>query len=145
MFKVAPNNRSKPRNGALAYPEHVLDDPQECLCFVEASGFYEDWIDLGMTDEDLRVAETFIQAEPAGYPVIPGTGGLRKMRFATPKRAGVRKWVRICYVYFPEASLVYLVVAYSKNERANLSAADKKAFKAFIQREHAVLASRAVK
>jgi|SRR6516225_4252377 hypothetical protein len=113
--------------------------------FVEARGFSDDWDDLRLTDDDLFAAQVAIQANPTGPPVVKGTGGLRKMRFSVPKKGGKQKWIRICYVYFPSACVVFLVIAYAKNERDDLTQADKKAIKAFIKRERAILSKHAIK
>jgi hypothetical protein len=73
-------------------------------------------------------------AKPKGAPVVPGTGGLRKIRYA-PLRSGKGKsgGVRVCYVYFEEYAVVLLVLAYPKNERDDLSAIEKKAIKKLIE------------
>jgi hypothetical protein len=129
----------------LVYPDHLLDDPATWVNFIELHGFRDDWKRLGLTDDDLWMAQTMIGSEPKGSPVIKGTGGLRKLRFAPPKTSGRRKWFRICYVYFPEACVVLLVVAYAKNESDNLTAADRKLFSQLIARERAVFSSKAVR
>jgi hypothetical protein len=128
----------------LTFPNHLLE-PVEWLNFIELHGFRDDWKRLTLDDEDLFAMQLAIQAFPNGSPVIKGIGGLRKMRFAAKKKYGVKKAIRVGYVYFPEASTIVLVVAYAKNEKDNLSPADKKAIRAFIEREHAVLTKRAVR
>jgi hypothetical protein len=40
---------------------------------------------------------------------------------------------RVCYVYFEEYSVVLLVLAYPKNEKDDLSDAEKKAIKKLIE------------
>lgn len=86
-----------------------------------------------------------IQADPTGRPIVKGTGGLRKMRFAPPKKRGARKWYRVGYVYFPDAATVLLIVAYAKNEKDDLSSADKKYIRQMIEREHKILSRRPVR
>jgi len=74
----------------LTYPDHLLD-PDHLVTFIEADGFSDDWKKLGLSDEDLWVAQIMIGAHPKGSPVIPGTGGLRKgdCRIETGPRAAV--------------------------------------------------------
>jgi hypothetical protein len=122
-----------------------MADPQGSLTFVHEDGFESDWKDLGLTDEDLWGVQLMIQSDPEGSPVVKGTGGLRKLRFAPPKRSGRRKWFRACYVYFPEAAFVLLVVAYAKNESDDLSAADKKYIREMIAKEHKISSKRPIK
>lgn len=77
--------------------------------------------------------------------MIPGTGGLRKIRFAPVRWAkGKRGALRVCYVHFPDFSIVLLVVAYAKNEKLNLTPSDKKAIRELIAREEKILAQRTI-
>jgi hypothetical protein len=122
-----------------------LFDRAPWVNFIEMRGFADDWKKLGLTDEDLWAVQGVIGPDPKCHPVISGTGGLRKMRFAPPKKSGRRKWYRLCYVYFQEAAVVLFVVAYSKNEADDIPAADKKYFRQLIAREHAVFSRRAVR
>ncbi|MGH7215365.1 MAG: hypothetical protein ACREIT_11435, partial [Tepidisphaeraceae bacterium] len=56
-----------------------------------------------------------------------GTGGLRKLRFAPPSwHTGKRGATRVCYAYFSRFANVLLVVAFGKNEQANLDAGQKR-------------------
>lgn len=82
-------------------------------------------------------------ANPLGAPVVRGTGGLRKIRFS-PLRwtKGKRGAVRVAYVYFEEYKIVLLVVAYAKNERDDLSAAQTKEIRNLIAREKAAFSKR---
>jgi hypothetical protein len=126
------------------YTDHHLD-PDRWVNFIELRGFRDDWNKLGLTDDDLWVAQGLIGANPKGPPVIRGTGGLRKLRFAPPKKSGRRRWYRLCYVYFPETAVVLLIVAYAKNESDDIADDDKKYFKELIERENAVLSKRPVR
>ena len=65
-------------------------------------------------------------------PVIRGTRGLRKMRFAFEQR-GKRGSVRICYVDFSEKSTVYLITVYSKKEKDNLTREECNKIKKLIE------------
>lgn len=64
--------------------------------------------------------------DPDAGAVVGGTGGLRKVRFAPPSRhVGKSGAFRVAYVYFRTAEAVYLLAIFPKNEKANLSAAEK--------------------
>ncbi|OAI41301.1 hypothetical protein AYO40_03335 [Planctomycetaceae bacterium SCGC AG-212-D15] len=108
-------------------------------------GFSEDWQNLGLDDDDLWVVQLAIMARPTGGPVIQGTGGLRKLRYKPPKGSGIKKAVRVCYVYFKEFSIALLVIAYAKDEMDNISTEQKKACRELIRRQAAVFAKRAIK
>jgi hypothetical protein len=77
---------------------------------------------------------------PSRPPVIQGTGGLRKIRFTEPGSGrGKSGAYRVCYAYFPEFGTVALVVIFGKNEKDNLTKADRNAISAVIARYRAEL------
>lgn len=57
--------------------------------------------------------------------VIPGAGGVRKLRWAA-KSKGKRGGARIIYVYVRVAARIYLLRRYAKNVRTDLTADEKK-------------------
>lgn len=91
--------------------------------FIQTNEFLKNWEELGLTDDDLRRLEYAIMKNPKVGAVIPGTGKLRKMRFAYENR-GKRSSTRVCYVDFLVYDTVYLITAYAKNEKDNLSKAE---------------------
>ncbi len=68
--------------------------------------------------------ESAIMSAPDSAPVIRGTGGIRKLRWAGSGR-GKRGGVRVIYFY-PGPEAIYMLTAYAKAEREDLSAADMK-------------------
>ena len=84
-----------------------------------------------------RVARAAGCAAPDAAPVIRGTGGIRKLRWAGSgrgKRGGVRA---VFYQAGPDA--IYLLTAYAKADREDLTPADTKALTrlvAAIKKEH---------
>jgi hypothetical protein len=56
---------------------------------------------------------------------MPGTGGIRKLRVAVAGR-GKRGGARIAYYYRGSRELVYLILAYPKNVKENLTAAERR-------------------
>ena len=105
------------------------------LQFVELTPFARRRDELRFADEDLRALEFAILANPAGAPVISGTSGVRKLRYARAKDPrGKSGGFRVLYVYFPAFGIVALVTAYAKNERANIDMADRRLFKELVGR-----------
>ena len=88
--------------------------------FIQTHEFSKCWDKLGFTDNELRLLEIDIMRTPKGWPVIQGTGKLRKMRFAFPNR-GKSGSVRVCYVDFDVWGITYLITVYPKNEKDSLS------------------------
>ena len=70
--------------------------------------------------------EAAIVANPGRAPVIPGTGGIRKLRWAGSGR-GKQGGVRAIYFFQSEPGAIYMLTAYAKADREDLTPADKKA------------------
>lgn len=113
--------------------------PKELLQFWEVTVFREAWEDLKLTTDDLLDLQMEIILAPRAAPVVAGTGGLRKMRFA-PEAWPIGKSgaLRVCYVYFEEAGQVLLVLVYPKSEKDDLTPAEKAAARGLIARQQAV-------
>lgn len=110
-------------------------NPADLLHFVYLDEFVADWRTLYPADVDekrLFALELAIMATPDGPPVIPGTGGLRKVRFGSVNE-GKSGSNRICYALFPLHHIVVMVMAYPKNVKDNLTAEDKKGIKQYLQ------------
>lgn len=88
--------------------------------FVELPIFRTRWEDLGLTDTDLRRLQDELLADPKVGAVMQGTGGVRKMRFAFEHR-GKSGGVRVIYIDFEVYEKIYLLTAYTKNEKENLT------------------------
>ncbi|MBQ7173044.1 MAG: type II toxin-antitoxin system RelE/ParE family toxin [Clostridia bacterium] len=88
--------------------------------FVELPLFSSKWKGLGLTDDDLRRLQEELLADPKVGAVMRKTGGIRKMRFAFEQR-GKSGSVRVIYVDFEIYEKIYLLTAYAKNEKENLS------------------------
>lgn len=76
-----------------------------------------------------------IMQNPEIGAVMQGTGGLRKMRFAYEGR-GKSGSARVCYVDFISFDTVYLVTAFGKNQKANLTKAERNNVKKVIEFLH---------
>ncbi len=88
--------------------------------FVMLPEFDRQWSLLGLNDDDLKVLQQELSDNPEKGSIIEGTGGLRKVRFAI-KGKGKSGGARVCYVDFAVRETIYLITAYSKNEKDNLS------------------------
>ena len=84
---------------------------------------------MGLSDDERLQLE--VVKDPKLQPVIPGTGRLRKMRFAFEGR-GKSGSVRILYVDFEEVKLIYLISAFPKSEKESLTQAERKAIKKVV-------------
>jgi hypothetical protein len=79
-------------------------------------------------NEELAV---FVGANPKAGEIIPETAGVRKIRWALAGR-GKRGGARVIYYYHDERLPLFLLATYGKNEKANLSRAERNAMKQLI-------------
>lgn len=75
---------------------------------------------MGLNDDDLARLQQELLEDPKVGPVMQGTGGVRKMRFAFEDR-GKSGSARVIYVDFEVYDKIYLITAYPKNEKDNLT------------------------
>ncbi len=90
---------------------------------------------MGLTDNDLQRLQDMLLNNPKAGSVIQGTGGLRKIRFAFENR-GKNGSSRVVYVDFAVEKEIYLISAYSKNDKENLSKEERNSIKKLIENLH---------
>ena len=101
--------------------------------FVMMPEFDRQWQKLGLSGDELsQLQETLLQ-NPKGGSVIRGTKGLRKIRIAFEGK-GKSGSGRVVYVDFTVYKTIYLITAYHKNEKDNLSQAERNAIANMIVR-----------
>lgn len=66
----------------------------------------------------------YLAAHPRAGDVMEGTGGIRKLRWGRGSR-GKSGGVRVIYYYHDWRLPLYLLTIFGKNERANLSKAER--------------------
>lgn len=76
-----------------------------------------------MDDADRESLVRYLAWHPTAGDVIPGSGGVRKMRWGLEGR-GKRGGARVIYFFHDVGMPLYLMTAYAKNERENLSQAE---------------------
>ncbi len=87
---------------------------------------YERAIRKLLTEEAREEMEAAIIAAPDAAPVIRGTGGIRKLRWAGSGR-GKRGGIRAIYFWHTGPGAIYMLTAYAKADRDDLSPADRRA------------------
>ena len=95
------------------------------ITIVETVRFLKD-ADRLISELDRAELINFVAANPEAGELIPETGGVRKIRWALPGR-GKSGGARVVYYYHNESLPVFLLAAYGKNEKANLSRAERNA------------------
>lgn len=99
--------------------------------FVRLPEFEKCWARLGFSEDDIVNLEKDLCLNPQLGIVMPGTGGLRKLRWALPNR-GKSRSVRIVYVDFVVHEKIYLISPYPKNEKDNISKEERNEVKKLI-------------
>ena len=79
-------------------------------------------------------AEFALMLRPEQGPVIPGAGGLRKVRW-TAAGAGKRGGLRVIYYFAPGVRTFYMVYAYAKSEQEDLTPAQTQQLGRLVQEE----------
>lgn len=97
--------------------------------FIESFEFTEAVVDLLPNGLYANLQQELMDAPDKGT-VVPGCGGLRKLRTPDPSRQkGKRSGARLIYLYVPEARWFYMLDLYDKDEKEDLSAEEKKLLK----------------
>ena len=85
-----------------------------------------------MLDEEERSGLiVLLGMNPEAGDVIPETGGVRKLRWAVQGK-GKRSGVRVIYYFHNELFPVIPLTVYAKNQKANLTKAERREFKKLV-------------
>ena len=75
--------------------------------------------------DGIEALASYLADHPGAGDVMPGAGGVRKLRWAA-KGKGKRGGARVIYVYVVVAARIYLLRCYAKSVRTNLTMDEKK-------------------
>ena len=93
--------------------------------FIETTGFTE-WLGEYMRDDAYAALQQLLMENPTLGDVMPGCGGLRKLRTPDARRGkGKRGGARVIYLYLPDARWFFMLDIYSKDEKDDLTPAEK--------------------
>jgi mRNA-degrading endonuclease RelE of RelBE toxin-antitoxin system len=92
---------------------------------VETPSYLSDAERLFSPDERKAIVDR-LAADPTCGVIIPGSGGIRKVRFGFGGR-GKSGGARIIYLFSGDNLPVFLLAVFAKNEKANLSTAERNA------------------
>jgi hypothetical protein len=77
-----------------------------------------------LMEEERRDIVDYLAANPRAGDIMEGTGGVRKLRWGRQGR-GKSGGVRVIYYVHSELMPLYLLTLFAKNERANLTKAER--------------------
>ena len=98
---------------------------------IETALYLQDAKDVGLTDQERIAIVSFVAAYPDAGDEIKGTGGARKIRFAgrgKGKSGGYRVITFFSGVDIP----VFLLNVFAKNEKTDMSQAERNALKGIL-------------
>lgn len=78
--------------------------------------------------EDFEDLKKQLNQDPESGDLVPGTGGIRKIRLKSPSK-GKSGGFRVCYFYYAINEKIYLILLYPKNEQEDLTATQKQDLK----------------
>lgn len=86
---------------------------------------------MGLKERDEFVS--FIAKNPHAGDLISGTGGARKVRWANIDSKGKSGGSRIIYFHHNDDVPIFLLTAYGKNQKANLTQKEKNTLKLILK------------
>ena len=92
---------------------------------------YERVIRKLMSEAERQKMEAAIVADPGRAPLLRGTGGIRKLRWTGSGR-GKRGGIRAIYFHHAGPEAIYMLTAYAKADRDDLTPADRKALSRLV-------------
>ena len=104
------------------------------MVIVETSVFTRQ-VQALLSDEEYRQLQVMLIQHPDLGPVIPGSGGLRKMRWQAAGR-GKRGGTRVIYYRAATQNRLLMLLIYTKNEQDDLSPAQLRALRKFVEEEY---------
>jgi hypothetical protein len=99
---------------------------------VRSTTVYEKRVARLISADERYSMEAHIADHPEIHPVVAGTGGVRKARWSREGK-GKSGGVRTIYFYASSFAVVLMIDIYSKNEKGNLTDADKKAIRSLVK------------
>jgi hypothetical protein len=101
--------------------------------FVETSVF-SGQLYAQLPDDDYRSLQLALILRPEQGKLIPGSGGLRKIRWAL-RGKGKRGGLRLIYYWDAGEDVIYFLYLYPKNQQANLRPNQLKQLKQAIEED----------
>ena len=81
-----------------------------------------------MDDDERALLVDFLASNPEAGDLIPGTGGVRKVRWALEGR-GKSGGARVIHFYHNADMPLFIVSIFAKNQKSDLTAAERNDFK----------------
>ncbi|MGA2623819.1 MAG: type II toxin-antitoxin system RelE/ParE family toxin [Bacteroidota bacterium] len=103
------------------------------MVIIETPVFTRRVLDI-LSDDEYKDLQSFIAANPTAGDIIPGSNGLRKLRWSIQGK-GKRGGSRIIYYWVKPKDTVLMLFLFKKNEQSDLSVDQLKRLKSIITQE----------
>ena len=87
-----------------------------------------------LDDDEYRRLQVALMLRPEQGPVIRGSGGLRKVRWAKAG-GGKRGGLRVIYYWLPVDQVFYMLYAFSKTEQGDLTPSQTRTLGRLVREE----------
>ena len=104
---------------------------EEAIQTVAETPTFSRQADKLFNEDEKRELIDFLAQNPLAGNVIPGTNGVRKLRFELAGR-GKREGARIVYCYLDETMPIYALLAYGKAARTDMTATEKRMVRTLV-------------
>ncbi|MCS7310559.1 MAG: type II toxin-antitoxin system RelE/ParE family toxin [Armatimonadetes bacterium] len=102
--------------------------------FVETAVFTKRVVEI-LSDEQYRRLQEALVVRPDLGKVIPGSGGLRKLRWST-SYSGKRGGVRVIYFWAVQQDTILMLFIFRKNEKDDLTPEQIQALRRIVEAEY---------
>ena len=92
------------------------------------------FIETPVFTKEVRSLQTALVLRPEQGQVIPGSGGLRKIRWKAKSR-GKRGGLRVIYYWITSENAIYMLLVYEKSAQEELTPAQAKVLRRLVQEE----------
>ena len=104
------------------------------MVIIETSIFTRRITEL-LSDDEYRELQATLVEHPKAGPVIPRSGGIRKLRWSASGR-GKRGGARVIYYWATEQEHLLMLFIYAKNESDDLTQDQIKTLRHIVEREY---------
>ena len=103
------------------------------MLIIETSIFTRQ-IDNLLDAHEYRLLQIELYHRPGTGDIIPGSGGIRKMRWGLGSQ-GKRGGLRILYYFIDNDDVIYMLLAYKKSKQEDLTPKQMKKLKKLVEKE----------
>ena len=87
-----------------------------------------------ISDTQYHLLQLQLSMHPESGEIIKGSGGIRKLRWFGSGR-GKRAGIRVIYYYFTDSEQVYMLYAYPKNKKEDLTKDQLRQLKQIVEEQ----------